>query len=124
MISGGITLVKCDLIGDWYTIERKVHDNSEWWEITSPNSRHLMMSKRLNPEACVEGTLEEMSTIAQAIKSRTCISHKRCAVEIRDNVAYFWSPRNSEKRSFVPIVDAEELAEQIEKEYEKTANLS
>lgn len=54
-----------------------------------------MMSERLSPEACIEGTKAEMLEIARAIKWRDKAIFKRCSVNFEDDKFHFWSPKNS-----------------------------
>lgn len=109
-----LKLVHASYIGDWYTIERAVHDGREWWEETGPNSISLRMSCRIT-DACVEGTLSEMKAIAKAIRSRSDIAFKRCAVKITKAGGQFWSPRNSRVKSAIcSMRQIDDLAAQIE----------
>lgn len=107
-----IKLVKSDSLPDWYTIERAVHENKDWWEPTQYGSAY-QHSGRIS-DACVEGSLEEMKLIAKAIRARAKFEARRCAVHIENNRAFFCSPRNSRKNASVPLEFADQLAEQIE----------
>lgn len=111
-----IKLNKCDHMADWYTIVRAEHDGREWWEAVGENAYSYSMSERLSPEACIEGNREEMREIANAINCGGAVSFKRCAVRINDGVAYFWSPKNSERDAAVPLDDAIEFADQVLRE--------
>jgi len=111
-----IKLETSEWIDDWYLIVRAEHDGRFWWEETGPNSERLMSSERLSPEACIEGTANEMLSIADAIKSRGSAIFKRCAVRVKDDIAYFCSPKNSEHDSAIPLVEADAFAEQVFKE--------
>ena len=88
-----LTLRHSEGLGDWYVIERNGRD------ITDAN---------------VEGTLEEMRGIAQAIRVGTNYYAKRCAVSIREGKAFFWSPRNSVTKGEATLGEAVSLATQIE----------
>lgn len=107
-----IVLQKSDWLDDWYTIELAEHEGRQWLEPTGPNSMTFMDSARIS-DACVEGTAEEMRTIAEAIKARGSASFKRCAVHVKGDLAYFRSPRNSTRDAEVPLADAEEFAGQV-----------
>jgi hypothetical protein len=109
-ICGGIVLVKSDVLPDWYVIERKYHSGYEGWEKDSENSYRLVMASRIS-DASVEGSLEEMKSIANAIITRTDAHFKRCAVESRGDVVFFYSPRNSQEYGNVPYEDALEFAQ-------------
>lgn len=98
----------------WYTIERADHDHKVWLERTGPTSSALRYSGRLG-NADVEGTGEEMCSIAEAIRSRKSVEFRRCAVEVfADGSVALWSPRNSVERGFVTLARADHLADQIE----------
>ena len=100
---------------DWYTIERADHDGRIWLERTGPNSSAIRCSSRFS-DADVEGTTEHMLGIAKAIRERGEYSAKRCSVLISDGKAHFCSPRNSRIDGVVSVAEADELADQIEKE--------
>jgi hypothetical protein len=114
-----LKLRKCD--DDWYVIERNDHDNRTWIEnITAIddgddyNSSRLMKSSRLSPESDIEGSLSEMLALASAILDFRSIKFRRCAVEAQGNIFAFWSPKNSEYKTFVTFYDAKDLANQID----------
>lgn len=115
-----LKLVKSDL-DDWYTIERAHHDNRHWMEpLYGYDGRQIghsfQHSGRIS-DACVEGTLEEMKEIAQAIFEGTRASFKRCAVKyMEDGRVAFWSPRNSQRDGIVTDEEATELAREIMEE--------
>lgn len=99
---------------DWYTIERANHANRVWLERTGPNSSAIRYSGRLG-NADVEGTLEEMRAIGEAIRARKSVEFRRCAVEVfEDGSVALWSPRNSVERGFVTLARADHLADQID----------
>lgn len=106
-----ITLQKSDWLEDWYTIERAEHENCQWLAPIGGNGLQLMYSGRIS-DACVEGTAEEMRAIAEAIKARGSASFNRCAVQVKGDVAYFCSPRNSTRDAEIPLADADEFADQ------------
>lgn len=116
IIEQPIKLVKSDSLDDWYLIERAVHENKEWYDEGESHGYKFSSyqhSGRIS-DACVEGSLEEMKAIAEAIRNRTKFSAKRCAVYIENNRAFFYSPRNSQKHASVPLEFADKLAEEIE----------
>ena len=98
---------------DWFTIIRAEHDGKEWLEQVGPNSHQFMRSERLSPEACIEGSADEMLDIARAIKARRGASFGRCAVHFEDDGVHFWSPRNSQHDGVVTIEEADEFADQV-----------
>lgn len=102
-------------LGPWASIVRKDHENKEWLELTGHNSYSMMCSERIT-NACVEGDVSQMLSIALAVKDRRSFSAKRCAVQFVDNRAEFWSPRNSTYRCSVPLEVADRLAATILKE--------
>ncbi|MEY5098407.1 MAG: hypothetical protein RJA36_1126 [Pseudomonadota bacterium] len=108
-----IILKKSDHLDDWYTIVRAEHDGREWLERIGPSASRFMCSERLSPEACIEGTAEEMIELAEAIKARGAASFKRCAVRVDGENAYFCSPKNSERDAVVPLANADEFAAQV-----------
>ncbi len=108
-----LTIKKSDWLDDWYVIERAEHDGCEWFEVTGPNSSSFNLSSRFS-DACVEGTLAEMESIAAAIRGRTHESFRRCAVDATSSPVAFWSPRNSQVNGEVKREEAEDLAGQIE----------
>lgn len=108
-----IVLSKSEHMDDWYTIVRAEHDGREWMEETGPNSYRFMMSERLSPESCIEGSGDEMLELAHAIKRRGTARFKRCAVHFDADGAHFSSPKNSERDAVVPVENAEEFAAQV-----------
>lgn len=104
-----LTLVKCEGMDDWYTIERAEHDGREWLESTGPNTKSFMRSARIS-DACVEGYSSEMLALAEAIEKRECESFKRCAVDATSDRVEFWSPRNSQRPGIASWAEADELA--------------
>ena len=102
----------------WFTVVRAEHDGREWFEQTGPNSARFMCSERLSPEACVEGSADEMLAIAHAIKDYRAVKFDRCAVHVDGGFAYFHSPRNSKHATGVPIRDALEFADQVIRKFE------
>jgi hypothetical protein len=118
---GGVKLklVKFDGLDDWYLIERAEHDGREWEEERGRGSVHCMRSCRIDPGADVEGTAEQMLCMARAIRARGEYHAKRCAVVIVGNEARFCSRKNSRPgfvHEVVSLEDADDLAEQIERE--------
>lgn len=111
-----IRLEKSDFLDDWYTIVRAEHDGRDWMEETGPNSARYMSSERLSPEACIEGTANEILAIANAIKSRGSAHFKRCSVVVEGGVSYFRSPKNSEHDTAIHLIEADAFAEQVFKE--------
>ncbi len=113
--NGAIQLVEHE---GWFTIERVEHDNIE--ELRSykdgTGGMYLFCSSRVS-DACVEGDAADMTGIAQAIKERAEFEDRRCAVEVVDDFAYFWSPRNSSVKGKVPLKYADELSKEIFKRF-------
>src|SRR5262245_3282866 len=71
-------LVLRDSGDDWWVIERANHDGRVWLERDAPNAMSLHCSARIG-NADIEGTADEMRRIADAIKSQSNVSHRRCA---------------------------------------------
>ena len=111
-----IKLNDCFGDGYWYTIIRAEHDGREWIENIDTNTSRFMCSERLSPEACIEGTKEEMLDVAKAIKNNGLAKYKRVAVSFAFGGFVFWSPKNSEHEAFISVEDADEFAEQVFKE--------
>lgn len=111
-----LTLRTGNFIDDWYVIERAEHDGREWMEKIDEHSYSFQTSARFS-DADVEGTKEEMLAIANAIRKRSYVSFKRCAVHARHESVEFWSPRNSQNAGVVPLEDAIALADEIEKKF-------
>ncbi len=101
-----IKLQHCEDLGDWYSIVRADHDGRQWMQRTRYGSR-FMMSERLSPEACIEGTKAEMLEIARAIRCRDKAEFKRCAVKFEDDGFHFWSPKNSIRSTVVSKHEAD-----------------
>lgn len=101
---------------NWYCIERAEHDHTG-----KIAGQGFVWSGRIS-DADVDGTAEEMLTLAYAIERREWESHKRCAVDARaalgGNVE-FWSPRNSQRRGRVSLVAAQALAREIREKLEQ-----
>lgn len=98
-------------LSDWYVIELKEHDDKVWVEPTLHGGR-LNHSGRFS-DADVEGSKEEMLSIAAAIKARGSESFKRCAVRVNGDDVFFWSPRNSQRQGHVTLAIADALADEI-----------
>ena len=100
---------------DWYSIVRKEYIPTDWWEQFEPNTQIYCNSERLVPnDACIEGTKEEMITIAEAIKNKESASFKRCAARYNGTTGfYFYSPRNSQHEAFIPFEEALEFANEV-----------
>lgn len=108
-----LILCECDGVDDWYTIERREHENkSEIRHIPEWGCMGLFYSGRIS-DCDVEGTAEEMLSIAKAIEERGSFSAKRCAVSIDGDKAAFHSPRNSMRDGVVSLADADALAAEI-----------
>lgn len=112
-----IRLDKSSVLDNWYSIVRVEHDGAKWLERVGPCASRLMLSERLTPEACIEGTGEEMVVIAHAIKKKESARFKRVAVHFEDDGVHFCSPRNSERDAVIPFEDANEFADQIIAEF-------
>ena len=66
-------------------------------------------------DACFEGSITEMSTIAAALRGGHNKSHKRCAVSFVDGKIRLCSPRNTLGRpAVIPASLADDLAKIIE----------
>jgi len=94
-------------MGDWYVIERAVHDGRSWIEPTKYGSS-LRLSSRFG-DADVEGSAFEMCEIAKAIEQRETVSFKRCSVDASSEPVRFCSPRNSQVDGECSLAEADEL---------------
>lgn len=103
---------------EWYSIIRAEHDGREWIENIDTNTSRFMCSERLSPEACIEGTSEEIIEVALAIKDRRAIYFKRIAVSFEYGF-WFWSPKNSIHKVFISTEDADEFANEVIRELSK-----
>lgn len=103
---------------DWWSIERADHNNETWWE-PDKYGRHMMKSCRIVFDVDVEGTSLELCGIAKAIKDRDAYYSRRCAVEIKDDIVYLWSPRNSTNKGMVSLDAADVLADEIIQKFER-----
>lgn len=81
-------------------------DEPEWWYCLNRNGTRL-------GDAWVEGSRSEMLALADGIDDGGGYESKRCAVHIERGQAFFWSPRNSARRTGVPVAEAKALAKQI-----------
>jgi hypothetical protein len=88
-----LTIRKSSCMDDWYLIERKYHDGKEWFN-KIPGGSELCCSSRIG-NADIEGTGEEMLSIAKAIDEMKNIGFRRCAVEFTKDGVLFASPRNT-----------------------------
>ena len=104
-----IALSKSEYMDDWYAIVKAQPIVREWMERTTPNCYRFMASERLSPEACIEGTAEQMLALARAIQLREAVSFKRCAVHFEADGVHFSSPKNSERDAVVSVEDADGL---------------
>ena len=103
--------VKSDSLEDWYTIERAEHDGKFEMRPTEYGAS-LYYAGRIC-DADVEGTSEEMLTIAKAIRDDTSVSFRRCAA-IRVIEGYeLCSPRNSQESALLTEAEADALADSI-----------
>lgn len=107
-----LTIRESEGLDNWYVIERKEHDGRAWFERTGPNSASFMLSSRIG-NADVEGSLEEMLALAEAIKAGGERSFRRCAAVTVPDGVLFYSPRNSMGVTMVPLSRALALADQI-----------
>lgn len=107
-----LILVKSEFLDNWYVIERAEHEGIERADQVGPNSYTLFCSSRIS-DADVEGHLDQMVALADAIESSGSVSFKRCAVRIENDRAFFWSPRNSRREGETSLACALELAKQI-----------
>lgn len=98
----------------WYTIVKVEHEGISELRPTSYGAA-LYLSERIS-DACVEGSREEMLTLAEAIEKREYESHKRCAVDARTDRVELWSPRNSQRPGIVSRAEADALAAQIRRD--------
>lgn len=65
-------------------------------------------------DACVEGTVEEMRAIAEAIRAGESVSFKRCRAQRDGDFYAFSSPRNTMGRAArLPMQQAIEFADTI-----------
>lgn len=113
-ISGMLALVKCESLGDWWTIEHATHDNRKWLK-PEYGGFSYMHSGRIS-DADVEGSSGDMENIAKAIEERSTDDNaRRCAVRYveSDGGFLFWSPRNSQVEALVSVEAADDLARQI-----------
>ena len=108
-----IALSKSEYMDDWYAIVKAQPIVREWMERTTPNCYRFMASERLSPEACIEGTAEQMLALARAIQLREAVSFKRCAVHFEADGVHFSSPKNSERDAVVSVEDADEFAAHV-----------
>ena len=94
-----IKTIKCDEMGDWYTVEKAEHGNVETLVPYDKNGSFLYYSGRIS-DACVEGPASAMIAMARAVLANGSYREKRAAVKVDedDHVALFWSPRNSQMR--------------------------
>jgi hypothetical protein len=111
-----IKIKKC--FENWYTIVRAEHDGRTWFEQTSPKGAKVtteafMSSERLTPDACIEGSSEQMFSLAMAIKQTRNVEFRRCAVHFEQDGVHLHSPRNSTQDAVVTLSEADELANQI-----------
>ena len=108
-----LVLRKSDSVADWYVIERDGVHGEPTLERRN-GILQLIVPARIS-DADVEGTLAEMRSLALAIRERSEVQHKRCAVSVRANgVVAFCSPRNSMTEGIVSLAEADDLATQIE----------
>jgi len=108
-----LALSKSEYMDDWYAIVKAQPIVREWMERTTPNCYRFMASERLSPEACIEGTAEQMLALARAIQLREAVSFKRCAVHFEADGVHFSSPKNSERDAVVSVEDADEFAAHV-----------
>ena len=108
-----LALSKSEYMDDWYAIVKAQPIVREWMERTTPNCYRFMASERLSPEACIEGTAEQMLALARAIQLREAVSFKRCAVHFEADGVHFSSPKNSERDAVVSAEDADEFAAHV-----------
>lgn len=111
MVRGALKFERSGGMDDWWLIVRAEHEGVSEWVPTTYGAAWFD-SARVS-DACVEGSLFEMLGLADAIEKRASCHHRRCAVEVADGHADFWSPRNSMERARVPLDVADALAKQI-----------
>lgn len=115
-VRGELVCKRSDELEDWFTIERAEHDGRTWMEPVDYGGgikgSALMMSCRIT-DACVEGTGEEMLSLARAIDRGSGDNFKRCAVYPCEGGFALSSPRNSTYAAVVPADVALRLAASI-----------
>lgn len=101
-------------IEDWYVIERAEHHGRMWLEPLPGGGMALRYSGRFS-DADIEGSAAEMRAIAKAIRDRTSVSFRRCAVVANaGDTVEFSSPRNSMRPGITTLAAALDLARKIE----------
>lgn len=110
-----LTIRQSDGIDDWWVIERAEHDGRTWYEKTQWGSAYCTSARIVEDHMSdVEGPGSEMLEIAEAIEQRGTADNKRCAVDARSDVVFFWSPRNSnDAYGQCSVTEATELAKLI-----------
>lgn len=99
---------------DFYMIERAEHDGREWHKIHLDGGMALQRSARIDPNANVEGTGEQMLAIADGIERSVDVWFKRVAIRVREDLVGFYSPKNSgDVMGVTSLEHARDLARQI-----------
>lgn len=82
----------------------------DWYAVVEEGGRRWMVAG-----GDVEGTGEDMTALAAAIRMRGSFSARRCAVrhEPKDDTFEIWSPRNSMRTTYITAAEAHVLADSI-----------
>ncbi len=106
------TIVKAESMGDWWVLEREVHDGRHWLEPIEGGAS-LMYSGRIG-NADIEGDSDEWRAIADAIETGKSVSFKRCCAQtFPEGRVALCSPRNSTGETSISAEDAKHLAAEI-----------
>ena len=112
IVDGPVSMRKS--FGDWYVIERAHYEGEDQWEPTEYGRRLMKPARIAGFYACVEGSGEEMLSLAKAIKEGSRERFKRCGVDATGTRVIFSSPRNGEGvEGSVSMKAAVKLADQI-----------
>lgn len=109
-----LLLVKSDGMTDWYTIKREEAPEAHREGLVPVEGGMAWFDSARISDACVEGPLDEMKSLAAAIRRRGHARFKRCSVFVNGDVVEFSSPRNSQTPGVATLEEADDLAAQIE----------
>lgn len=113
IITDALTVVLSEHIEDWWVIELANHAHTTEMRSLDTNTFYIWDSGRVSDEN-IEGTGNEMLTIALAILLKDDAQFRRCAIHTHsDGSVFLWSPRNSQVVTQVTAQVAYDLAKTI-----------
>ena len=108
-----LILVSCDGMPDWWIIERAQHDVREWDEYSDDGAHAFTCCSARIVNGDIEGSGNEMRSLAKAIEEGRSAQFKRCQVAWTKNGYLMGRPRGGSAPVLVTFGVALHLAADI-----------